>query len=705
MFSLPVPVLTDLNHSIPDSPALCKFLFLHARAICRQKHRQPAAWWAVCLLLAGLLLLSAQSVAAQATPPVDRVAPNATLFIGPRARTTVRLEALRVDATIEQEDERTWAAVQTWFRLQNPLTSTLTLDTIVQGTDSTPPASAVTLTVGSAPQLLTPLDGTNHWRWQAALPGSGRLEPVLAYQVPLGEGALARFYYDPMNGWGRIPGSFRVTLRFPDGMAADQILRVHPAGYVFDGNQLTWSYDNPRELEPLELLMMTPTARRALQAAQAAAATSTTTAAEHLALGRWYHRLATADVGEDSTLFDRYYPQAMAALSRAHELAAGDPQAARLLADLYLAQAERAASGSTIYRALAAAALADARTAGDNSPELQGALADLCLELARTAQADGSWRAAAAYLDQLATLDATILTPAQQAAQQKISRAGALAQATEALARSDLAGARAVIETSWDSSALVVPGAPVAGFLAQEAAVSLATGQQVIRMTLAPRPTQQAVALAVLQRAVADAQTIPGVTAAVDTHTDLLQLTLTIPFHSPTELRDKRSHLAALVAPEPDLALLHNLLAVQDLDITTATEPFWQTQRLTDTLDLPATYRIWTRYGDAYQHAIDDLRTAAAQNETAPLAAVQRALWQAEAAAWHDLAATSEVRYQATLTRTTGLDTTQTWVSGLVSPLAVQLSIADYRGDVMMAAGAAVLLLVLMTAWLLWRFT
>ncbi|QLQ05572.1 MAG: hypothetical protein HZY76_05415 [Anaerolineae bacterium] len=60
-------------------------------------------------------------------------------------------------------------------------------------------------------------------------------------------------------------------------------------------------------------------------------------------------------------MFERYYPQALAALAPAYELAPDDPAAARLLADLYLRQASRAAPG-TPYRALAAAALATARS-------------------------------------------------------------------------------------------------------------------------------------------------------------------------------------------------------------------------------------------------------------------------------------------------------------------------------------------------------
>lgn len=689
MFRLPVPVLTDLVHSIPDSPALCKFPFLRARAV----------WWVLGLLLVGLHLVPAHVAAAQDAPPVDRVSANATLFIGPRARTRARLEALRVDATIQQEEARTWAAVQSWFRLQNTLTTTLSLDAIVQGMDTTPAATAVTLTVDSVPQLLTTLDGNNHWRWQASIPGSGRLEPLLAYRVPLGEGALARFRYDLVNGWGRAPGSLRVTLRFPDGLVPDQLLWVSPAGYAFDGNQLTWSYDNPPQLAPLELLMLTSTAWRSLQSAQTAAAAPAATAADHLALGRWYHRLALADAGEGISLFERYYPQAMAALTQAANLAPNDSVPARLLADLYVQQASRAAPGTT-YRALAAGTLANARARGDNSPELQDSLARLTIDLARAAQSNGSWRGAAQYLAQLDGLDAPVL-PAEQ---QDIGRAIALAQAQETLARGDLAGARAVIESAWDSSVLAVPGAPVASFLSQQAAVSLSANQYVVDLALAPRPAARDIAQASVQRAVADAQTVPGVVATLAEHDDLFQLTVVMPFGSPHELREKRTHLAGLVASEPDLALLHALLTVRDLDVVNRTETLWQTQQLTDTLDLPAAHRVWTGHAIRYQQAIDDLHGTAPTDLAAGLAPIRRALWQAEGAAWQDLAAHSEVRYRATLTQAHGLEQAQTWASGLAAPLAVQLHVSDWRVEVLLAAGAVLLLMVTLVAWLFWRF-
>ncbi len=705
MSRLPVPVLINLAHSIPDSPALCKFPFLRTRAVKPPSWHRCRGWmmvwvWLTLLLVLPAPLASARGVIRDDPPPVEQVSANATLFIGPRARTSARLEALRVDATIQQEGERTWAAVQSWFRLQNPLTGTLALDTIVQGIDTTPAASAVTLTVDSAPQLLLPLNGTNHWRWQTALPGSGRLEPLLAYRVPLGDGALARFRYDPVNGWGRAPGSLRVTVRFPDRVAADQLILVQPAGYTFDGNQLTWSYEGRAQPGAIDLLMLAPAAWRNLQTAQAAAASPSATAADYLTLGRWYHLLARADVGEGAALFDRYYPQAMAALTQAHNLAPDDPAPLRLLADLYLQQAAR----DTTYRSLAAAVLAEARALGDDSPELQASLARLYLDLAHTAQADGSWRAAAQYLEDLARLDASAIPPDLQAEQQSRAQAVALAQAQEALARGDMAGARQILESTWGANALAVAGAPMASFLSQQAAVSLSNSQHVIDMTLAPRAAARDMARATLQRAVADARTIPGVTAVLDERADLFQFGVTIPFSGAVELRDKRRHLADLIAAEPDLALLHALLGAHAVDVTRTPETLWQVQYLTDTLDLPAAFQAWTGHAARYQQAIDELGRTPPDDPAAALAPVQRALWKAEAAAWQDLAANSEVRYRAALTRTTGPQLEQTWVGGLAEPLSIQLRASDWRIEVVLAAGAVLMLLVMMVAWLFWRY-
>lgn len=703
MFRLPVLVVTCVGHSITDFLALCKFPFLHAGTVYPLRWTRSAVRWGAWVLLTALFLTSAGGVAAQPVPPGDLVPANATLFVGPRARTPARLEALRVEATIQPENERTWAAVQAWFRLQNPLTSTLALDTIVQGVDTTPPASAVTLTVGGVPQLLELLEGNNHWRWQTELPGSGRLEPLLSYRVPLGEGALARFRYDPVSGWGRGPESVRITLRFPTRLAADQLILVRPPGYTFDGQQLTWSVDNPRQLQPVELLMVVPSAWQALQAAQSAAATPTATAADHLALGRWYHRLALADVGEDTVLFDRYYAQAMAALAQVRTLAPADPDAPRLLADLFLRQAARSGSDTTT-RALAAAALADARAAGDDSPELLASLGRLYLELAHAAQAEGSWAGAAAYVEKVARLDATAISTTLQADLQAIARDVALAQAQDAVGRRDLAAARQLIESTWGSNVLAVPGAPVANFLAQQASVSLSTTQQVITLTLTPRPAQQAVALATLQRAVADAQSVPGVLATLTDEGAMLRLTLTLPFDGAARLGDVRTRLAGLVAPEPDLALLRAVLEVHNLDTTTTTDLLRQTQQLTDTLDLPMAHQIWTDQGERYRRAIDDLSTKAGDDAEAGLAPIQRALWHVEAGAWRDLAGNSEVRYQATLTTTTGLARTQTWISGLATPLVAQLSVSDFRWELLLVTGAVLLLLVVIAAWLFWRF-
>ncbi|QLQ05573.1 MAG: hypothetical protein HZY76_05420 [Anaerolineae bacterium] len=226
MFDL--PVLANLVNSIPDSPALCKFPFARPRD---PTILDAAAW----------RLVDTRPSADRRSPrpgrhgrgagctPVDHAALNATLFIGPRTRTSARLEGLRVEATIEQEARVPGPTCKPGFACRTPGQRVAPGRSSARA-DTTPAAHAVTLTVGGVPQPLIAQGATNHWRWQTTLPGNGRLEPLLSYRVPLGDGPW-RFRYDLVNGWRRAPGSLRVTLRFPDGLAADQLLlaprRVH----------------------------------------------------------------------------------------------------------------------------------------------------------------------------------------------------------------------------------------------------------------------------------------------------------------------------------------------------------------------------------------------------------------------------------------------------------------------------------------------
>ncbi|QLQ05571.1 MAG: hypothetical protein HZY76_05410 [Anaerolineae bacterium] len=255
-------------------------------------------------------------------------------------------------------------------------------------------------------------------------------------------------------------------------------------------------------------------------------------------------------------------------------------------------------------------------------------MARLTIDLA---QATDNWRGAVFYLDQLASLDTAAWPADTPAARQAVTRTAALAQAQEALRVATRPAARwprrCGAAAHWPYPARRWPASCHSGRRCRYRPVSTSSPWHWRRVR------HSASWPATLQRAVADARTVPGVAAALEDSVDPSQLVVTIRFSGPADLRDKRTRLANLIAAEPDLALLHALLAVRDLDLTTTTATFWQTQQLTDTLDLPAVYRAWTDQARVTNRP-STVRATRWPTVHHPAWPRSRVLWQVEGAAW-----------------------------------------------------------------------
>lgn len=695
-----------VNHSIPDSRALGKFPFWRRfSAAPTARQTAPVHAGLLSILLLALLLWPQTGAAArlpQAAAPADTLSANATITLGPRTSTRIRLDAMRVDVVIHSDQDSTWADITTWLRFQNPLTRTLTLDALVQPADNTPPAESLQLSVAGVPQALAAEDD-RRWRWTAPLDGQTRLEATLTYRVALGRGAAARLRYEPVRAWGGI-GSVRLTVRFPEQPAADQLLDVRPSGYRQDGALLTWSYDNAPEIAPLDLIFVTTPAWRQLQAARQGAQ------AEALALARWYDRLARIEAPQQA-FFARFYPQAVAVLDTAWREVPAQPESALLLADLYQRQAEQATEPATqaAYRTLAAELLAAVRAGGGGDTELDGALAALYFELAQQAQHSGAWPASAQFLSALAQLPAAAQAALPAGPVLALRQEVALALAAQQLSDGDLAAARLTIEQVWGPTALTAPDAARAAFDVQVADVSMASQRQLITMTLPLRQEQAPGAVDALQSALSGLGEEAGVRVHVTATGSALILQMQLVFSRLDELPALRARLAARVANMPDLALLHALLLPSGVTLQETESLFWRTRQISETLDLPQAQRIWQAQAQRYRQASSTLAPSpqpaatATLTTTISLALIQRRLWQEEATAWEALAQASEVRYRLTLDSALSGAITQTTLGRPEQPLRVNLAVRDYRLETMAAAGGALLLLALLTAWLWWR--
>ena len=661
------------------------------------------------VLLLALLLKPSPSAAGrlfQSSAPDDTLSANATVTLGPAASTRIRLDAMRVDAEINGDENGAWANITTWLRLQNPLTSTLTLDALIQRTDATPPIENLRLSVAGAVQTLT-AENDQRWRWTAPLAGQARVEVTLTYRVSLGRGAAGRLRYEPVRAWGKVT-SARLTVRFPGQPDADALLDVRPGGYRQNGALFTWSYDNAPEIAPLDLIFLTPAAWRQLQAARQAAA-APGAQAEALALGRWYDRLARVEAPQQM-LFARFYPQAVAVLDAAWRQAPAHTESAVLLADLYLRQAEQATdpAAQAAYRTLAAELLAAARAGGAGDAALDGALAALYWDLAQQAQRSGAWPIAAQFLSALARLPAAAQATLPADPVLKLRQDVALAQAAQQISGGDAAAARATIEQVWGTQALAAPGAVHAAFGAQAAEVNMTSQRQLITMTLPLRQAQTPDGVDALRSTLTALSEEAGVRVQVTAAASALLVQIEMSFARIDDLPALRARLAARINQAPDLALLHALLLPSGVTLQETESFFWRSRQISETLALPQAQAAWQAQAQRFRRAISALNPAqpvdsTVLTNTVSLALVRVSLWQQEADAWEDLAQASEVRYRLTLEGDLSGAVSQTTLGRPEQPLRVNLTVRDYRLETVAAAGAALLLLALGAAWVWWR--
>ncbi|MGB3217797.1 MAG: hypothetical protein WBD79_10370, partial [Anaerolineae bacterium] len=285
----------------------------------------------------------------------------------------------------------------------------------------------------------------------------------------------------------------------------------------------------------------------------------------------------------------------------------------------------------------------------------------------------------------------------------------ALALAAQQLSDGDLAAARLTIEQVWGPTALTAPDAARAAFDVQVADVSMASQRQLITMTLPLRQEQAPGAVDALQSALSGLGEEAGVRVHVTATGSALILQMQLVFSRLDELPALRARLAARVATMPDLALLHALLLPSGVTLQETESLFWRTRQISETLDLPQAQRIWQAQAQRYRQASSTLAPSpqpaatATLTTTISLALIQRRLWQEEATAWEALAQASEVRYRLTLDSDLSGAITQTTLGRPEQPLRVNLAVRDYRLETMAAAGGALLLLALLTAWLWWR--
>lgn len=566
----------------------------------------------------------------------------------------VRLLALMVDVTLSDDGRQTWAEVQSVYKVHNTdKTRPATLRVAFPGYDVEGiPAVSAELTAVGREVIIRP--GRRQW-WvgEVNLAADERLNLVLTYRVPLGEGPFLHFRY-PLDLTAQMwPGrleSARLTLALAEPPNPQSWLRLTPPTYTLSAEAITWSYDAQDPNTPVDYVPMRPTVWAALRAARQATAAPAPPASAYKTLGDVYSRLAMAVVPADlEPPLTRYLPLAVAAYRQAMALAPTDAAAYTALSDLYRYRAGRSDPPDPTYLALAADVLALALENGVRDPVIAAAVERDLTALIEQARHRREFALADAYLERLDRLTAAGALSAQSTAL-AATRARLVGDWAAAVLQSEgPAAARALLEREWPTVAVNPPSGRFARLGSLHLEITTRPGWRQMRLLLVPRREGEAL----IQGLFDGLRGVEGVTVTL-AGTQPPTFILDLPFTDAAELDRRQRALVAGLPAEPEWTVLAALwqpsaLRWEDED------DFWRGRtRFRETVDLRPSLGLWEQQALA-------LENAARQPAADPLEGVLRELWRHEAEEWRRLIANTDVQYTLVLYPEPGAPLVRSW--------------------------------------------
>ncbi len=567
----------------------------------------------------------------------------------------VRLLALMVDVTLDDDGNQAWVDVQSIYKVHNtdkarPATLRVAFPGYaVEG------SAAVRAELTAAGREVVIRPGRDQW-WvgEVNLAADERLNLVLTYRAPLGEGLFVRFRY-PLERTAQVwPGrleSARLTLTLAEPPNPQSWLWLSPPNYKLSAETITWSYDGRDPETAVDYVPIRPTVWAELQAARQATAAPAAPATAYKALGDIYTRLlmATVPAELESSRLARYLPLAVAAYRQAMSQAPTEPAAYVALSDLYRYRAGQSEPPDPTYLVLATDVLALVLENGVRDPQIAAIVERDLSALIEQARHRREFALAAAYLDRLDRLVAAGALPAQSATL-AATRARLVGDwAMTVLQKEGPAAARAVVEQALPTVAVTPPGGSFARLTAIHLEVTTRPGLRQMRLLLVPRRGGEALIQTLLERLYA----VEGVTVR-SPGTQPPTLILELPFADASELDRRQRALAAGLPAEPEWAVLAALWQPSVLRWVEE-EAFWRSRtRFQETLDLRPSLALWEQQALA-------LENAALRPVADPLATVLSALWRREAEEWRQLSANTTAQYTLVLYPEPGPALVRSW--------------------------------------------
>ncbi|NOZ73299.1 MAG: hypothetical protein GXP38_15580 [Chloroflexi bacterium] len=669
-------------------------LYQHTKSRGQMQRRLPLLF---SILLAGLIGLNLTSPlhAQQNYPGGFTLMP---LEPGP-----VRLLSLIVDASVRDDGNQAIAEVQAVFRVHNtnkakPQTLTVALPGYAV---PKPPPDAISLSVGGKELPMTP-GFTQWWLAEIELKPDQRRNIVLTYTMPLGDTPFVQFRY-PLDLtaqlWPGVLASSRFTLAFSEPPNPQSWLRLTPETYQLTAESITWSYDGEDPKEPIDYIFMRPSFWQRLRAARQAAVATNAPASAKIALGDIYTDLAvnSADTHlinlDANTIFERYFPLAVAAYSQAQSADPDSPTSYLALARLYRTKAEHTQPPDASYISLAVNQLAGALEHGANDPAIATAVSQDFATLIARARLEGDYDTANTYLQRLENLAANSQISLESEALARERKQLAIDWITSILQNEGPAPARAVFTENFGDTSILPSFARFAQINSLYVEVNTEPEHRTIRIIAAPRQNSEPI----LQQ-LYEALLATNVAYVVIEETQPPAIRLDIPFETASDLQIKEQTLALAIPSEPEWSLLSSILQPQTLRWDKTPEGWRTIDTYREDINLVAAVSQLSTEADVLSAAADSLAS------DDPLDALRADIWRAEAEVWRRLAENNRARFTLIMKPRPGAPVQRTW--SLDPGERVQMTGRVVQYDIMPFVYAALGLygVFVLSTWSLWRF-
>lgn len=654
---------------------------------------RKTAWHVICVLVLLLAVVRfAPSTHAQ-TP-----SPNILVTLAPLNRQTgVELSALTVDSTIYESEGHTFAGgTMTWkARNTDPANET----TIVVGFPEMASASASfdptrftafrvlvdNEAVVFSPAVADVIYGdaardVNWYTFELTLGPDEKKTITAEFTQDLGTDLFPRFTYAMLvgNRWKNAVGSARVTVKLPAQTTGEQFIALDPVVPKFDGQNLTWLWENLNPEADPGVTLIRPSVWTNLVERRAAVLQNPDDANTHLAVGRVYQELASVE----SSRRDNFLAQAVAELETAARLAPDNVDAVKTLAQLY----EQRAGSPNGPREVNYLALAMDQwqkligTAGDADARKQ--LGEDSFYLSLDAFSRGEFTRALKLLDDARNFApdgaGPLYTGDRLANQIKLTHIGA---ARADIANGAISNALAHVHAAFGDEFQPATNMPADALALNHAHIKTTPNEREIVFNLVPYPAPSDAVQEAANRVVTAMNQTGAGTAVLVADASGYTVTLKIPYSNDNDLRTRLVRLAGAIPARSDWALARAALVPALLEYSTTDDTFARRVVYREQVDLGPGQEAMQSTLNEMSATLGQLSAASPDDQEAQL---KIALVEHARQWWYKQLGALTLDYELDA----GSGVTRQWTISLGTPRTLEYNTEVMRGEFYLIGGA-----------------